>query len=106
MLLQSHGKDEVIRLLPALPTDHAWEKGSVKGMRARGGFSVDFEWDFGKIIKATILSEKGGECKVLLPRGGSVENENGQELVRNSDDKPRVVSFNTEKGATYLVNIK
>ncbi|WP_234982203.1 glycoside hydrolase family 95 protein [Algoriphagus halophilus] len=106
MLLQSHGKDEVIRLLPALPTDQSWEKGSVKGMRARGGFSVDFEWDFGKISKATILSEVGGECKILLPGGGNLVNENGQELVRNSDNKPRVVSFNTEKGAAYLVNIK
>lgn len=42
MLLQSH-EDGVISILPALPK--AWQSGAVKGMKARGGFTLDFTWE-------------------------------------------------------------
>jgi hypothetical protein len=48
MLIQSHaGK---IQLLPACP----WKSGSLKGVRARGGFEIDFEWSNGKIQEPVV----------------------------------------------------
>lgn len=41
-------------LLPALPD--AWKEGSITGLKARGGYTVNITWNDGKLATATILS--------------------------------------------------
>jgi alpha-L-fucosidase 2 len=82
MLVQSHEGE--INLLPALPS--AWPTGSVKGLRARGNFTVDMEWKNGKLISATIHSFAGNSCHL---RYGSLTREekikNGAALQLNGN---------------------
>ena len=50
-----------IELLPAWPAD-TYPSGSVKGVLARGGFSVDIQWENGRLASALIHSKNGGSC--------------------------------------------
>ena len=79
MLVQSHLGE--IHLLPALPRQ--WSEGSVKGLRARGGFEVELHWKGGIARSAKIESTLGGTCTIRV--GGQVK------------------TLKTEKGKTYQV---
>ena len=64
MLMQSYG--DTIRLLPALPKQWANE-GKVQGMRAEGGFELDFQWRDAKVTQLTLRSLAGRDCHLQLP---------------------------------------
>jgi alpha-L-fucosidase 2 len=60
MLLQSHGG--AICILPALP--NKWTEGRIKGLRARGGFVIDIEWEEEVLTKLKVKSIVGNKCKI------------------------------------------
>jgi alpha-L-fucosidase 2 len=71
MLLQSHEGD--VSLLPALPA--AWPTGSVRGLKARGAFTVDIAWKDGKLTSWKVAGPKGAKVDVkygdkALPMAG------------------------------------
>lgn len=81
MLLQSHAG--YIHLLPALPDN--WQSGSIKGVRARGGFTIDMEWKEGRITRLSVTSHSGGTCRI-------------REAASTREEV-----IETEKGKTYQV---
>ncbi|MBQ7101022.1 MAG: glycoside hydrolase family 95 protein, partial [Clostridia bacterium] len=67
MLLQSHlGKpgERIIEILPALP--EAWKSGSICGLKARGGFTVDIFWNERKTTKIKIATDKTATLRIKL----------------------------------------
>lgn len=59
-LLQSH---LALHLLPALPP--SWRKGSVRGLKARGGLTVDMDWQDGRLTGAAVVPMQDGRVSVV-----------------------------------------
>jgi alpha-L-fucosidase 2 len=60
LLIQSH--QGFIDLLPALPD--ALPNGSLKGVCARGGFELTFDWEKGELGQVSVLSKAGETLKI------------------------------------------
>lgn len=56
----------VVELLPALPEN--WKDGSVSGIRARGGITVDMTWKDGQVATLTLVAQK--RCRIVLKANG------------------------------------
>ena len=98
MLLQSHAG--FVELLPALPSE--WPTGKITGLKTRGGFIVDMEWDQGKLSKATITSTLGGNCRLRTSDKVKVQN---AETTIASGANPNPLFFYTNPGAPEILNI-
>ena len=76
-----------IDLLPALPS--VWPKGSVTGLKARGGFEVSLTWDGGKLTGAKIKSTGGRAVTVRYgDRTTEIKLKSGGTVQLNSELKP------------------
>ena len=53
MLIQSDLRNNTIELLPALPD--AWSSGCISGVKARGGYTIDFTWKNKKVVEVSII---------------------------------------------------
>lgn len=96
MLVQSHLNE--IYLLPALPA--AWTTGEVKGLKARGNFEVDIQWEQGSLKKALLHAQQNGQC--VIRTRVPVEIKGVKSRVSKQEDC-YCYAFKTKKGKDYII---
>ncbi|MNO31932.1 hypothetical protein D3C76_219110 [compost metagenome] len=94
MLLQSHHQE--IEFLPALP--EVWRKGSVSGLKARGGYTVDIAWENGMLKTATVTASRDGWCSVRYSKKLQVSSQDSSNICTGE-------RFWIEQGSTYVIAI-
>lgn len=100
MLVQSHNGE--LHLLPALPS--AWASGSVTGLRARGGITLDLHWENGQLISARIHAARSGKIQLrteLLSEKYSLTLAQAAVTLKR---KGTTGSFIAQEGSTYLLS--
>ncbi|MBN1249946.1 MAG: glycoside hydrolase family 95 protein [Anaerolineae bacterium] len=95
MLVQSHRTAEdgtrIIHVLPALPS--AWPDGSVRGLRARGGFEISLSWEGGCLDEVTVVADRDSRCLIQVGDHSVALNVSagmGYRLDRNLQPLPQV----------------
>lgn len=89
-----------LHFLPALPP--MWKSGSVKGLRARGGFEVSFDWAEGSLSSAKIISLAGQSAVIRTDKKITVTADSKNiPLAENNG----TYSFDTEQGMVYTISV-
>ncbi len=128
MLLQSY--DGYLYILPALPD--ALPNGSVKGLKARGGFEIDIDWKNSKLTKLVVRSALGGNARIRLAKDIKLQSKTNWQLAKGENPngyyqtntiktplisekaqlkgfnvpETQIFDFNTEKGGIYTFEVK
>lgn len=97
MLVQSHLG--YIHFLPALPKK--WANGRAAGLRARGGFVLDFAWKQHRLTEARITSKCGLPLRLYSAEKLRIFGPSDSELAVQKAGE--IVELPTEKGAVYQV---
>lgn len=101
MLVQSQG--EYIEMLPAIPDK--WSTGSFNGIKARGNFALNAQWENKVLRNVEITSLSGKDCK--LKYNGiynySLSEKDGGSILPTVIDG-NSISFPTDAGKTYILS--
>ncbi|MEO3756334.1 glycoside hydrolase N-terminal domain-containing protein [Streptomyces sp. B6B3] len=100
-LLQSH-TDE-LHLLPALPPE--LPNGTVTGLRARGGDTIDITWDNGQITHATLHTHHAHTIRVRARTPMDVTTESGEQVTVERPEAT-IVSFTGTAGTSYRLTAR
>ncbi len=95
MLLQSH--DGEIHLLPALPSN--WHRGSITGLRARGGYTVNIWWEDNRVKRAEIIPDGNGTIRIRM-------NKELLELEGRAGNKLKVKESKVKKVNSRMPKVK
>ncbi|WP_105614253.1 glycoside hydrolase family 95 protein [Vallitalea okinawensis] len=97
-LLQSH--EGFIRFIPALPK--VWPKGTIKGLRARGGFEVAMGWDNNQLSEAKIISLCGEKLSFYTDSNEIIKIYNKDDEV-DYQQEGQIITLNTEPNKSYHI---
>ena len=102
------GKFPLLRLLPSLPK--AWAAngaGHIKGVRARGGFVVDLNWDqTGELATAKLTSEADNTVYVTLGQGRVGGVNNGASSIQAEEaGSGEFLRLEGKKGSVFTITL-
>ena len=89
-----------IEILPALPK--AWERGSVKGLCAKGGIVLDFEWKDGEVNEMVIYTKSTGKCMIKTKQRLTLKKEVEMNIEKTVGGY--LMTFDIEQNGIYYLN--